>query len=130
MWRIEFTSGAFLPREPEEQQVNPGLYGKELAMWLVQALAERGVAVGEPIGEDWGWLCIHTAEANNVWIGCGSLSEPGEGYSGKAIDWSIFVETKKRWFRKASDAPAQHIETAIRAALADKGIINVRDVEG
>jgi hypothetical protein len=130
MWQIEFTSDAFQPKEPEEKQVNPGIYGKELAAWLSQALSLRGIVVTDPIGEDWGWLCIHKDGNTNVWIGCSNMMDPDEGHTAQPVDWSIFVETKKRWFRKSSDAPAKRLEAAILAILAEKGITSVQQVEG
>ena len=40
MSRIEFSSTKFLPYLPESCQVNPGVYGFELASWLSLALAK------------------------------------------------------------------------------------------
>jgi len=38
----EFGSSKFPPYDGEEEQINPGLWGKRLAEYLVQKLAERG----------------------------------------------------------------------------------------
>lgn len=43
MWRIEFNSSLFLPLPSPQCQVNAGVYGHELSLWLARALAERGI---------------------------------------------------------------------------------------
>ena len=53
--QVEFRSSKFPPYEGEEQQINPGLWGKRLAEYLVQKLAERGIETEEMVAEDWGW---------------------------------------------------------------------------
>lgn len=49
----EFRSAAFAPVLPEENQVNPSVYGAELAFWLCTELAKRNVATSYPEYEDW-----------------------------------------------------------------------------
>ena len=46
---IEFRSSKFPPYEGEEEQINPGLWGKRLAEYLVQKLAERGIETEETL---------------------------------------------------------------------------------
>lgn len=93
MWQIEFTSEKFLPVLPEDCQVNPGAYGFELSLWLAQSLLRRGVVTSYPVSEDWGWLIEHTDSAETEFtIGCSSIAEVDEGYTGKPIEWSIFVK--------------------------------------
>lgn len=53
--QVEFRSSKFPPYDGEEEQINPGLWGKRLAEYLVQKLAERGTKTGEMVAEDWGW---------------------------------------------------------------------------
>jgi hypothetical protein len=50
-----FRSSAFKPFLPDESQVNPGVYGAELAFWLASRLAASGVVTSYPESEDWGW---------------------------------------------------------------------------
>jgi hypothetical protein len=99
--RITFTSDKFLPRLPTDCQVNPGAYGFELAWWLAQELAARGVVTSYPEGEDWGWMLGHgDVEGGEVVIGCASLAEGDEGYLGRPIDWSVVIEAPTTFFRK------------------------------
>lgn len=58
-----FRSARFSPALPEECQVNPRVYGAELAFWLGVALAHRGVATSYPESEDWGWYIEFADEA-------------------------------------------------------------------
>ena len=51
----EFASVKFEPILPEECQVNPGVYGAELAYWLCTELAKSGIDTSYPQNEDWGW---------------------------------------------------------------------------
>jgi hypothetical protein len=126
MWRIEFSSAEFLPYLPEDSQGNPGVYGFELAHWLSRALAERGVVTSYPLGEDWGWLIEYIDGDLEVTIGCASIADEGEGYSGKPISWSIFVrphQSLKKIFGRRAEASAPPRPTeAIEAALAARGI--------
>jgi hypothetical protein len=50
-----FVSDQFVPFLPEESQVNPEVYGAELAWWLASELARRNVFTSYPEYEDWGW---------------------------------------------------------------------------
>ena len=53
--QVEFRSGKFPPYEGEEEEINPGLWGKRLTEYLAARLADRGIESGEMNAEDWGW---------------------------------------------------------------------------
>jgi hypothetical protein len=53
--QVEFRSSKFPPYEGEEEQINPGLWGKRLAEYLVQKLADKGIQTEGVIAEDWGY---------------------------------------------------------------------------
>ncbi|MDH3560293.1 MAG: hypothetical protein OEN52_04990, partial [Gammaproteobacteria bacterium] len=69
--QVEFRSSRFPAYEGEEEQINPGLWGKRLAEYLVQKLAERGIATEEMIAEDWGWYVPVRNEGFRLAICCG-----------------------------------------------------------
>jgi hypothetical protein len=69
--QFEFRSNKFPPYEGEEEQINPGLWGKRLAEYLVQRLSERGVQTEEIIAEDWGWYIPIRNEGFKLAICCG-----------------------------------------------------------
>ena len=52
--QVEFRSSKFPAYEGEEEEINPGLWGKRLTEYLAQKLAERGIETEEFIVEDWG----------------------------------------------------------------------------
>ena len=52
---VEFRSDSFVPILPDDCQVNPQVYGAELAFWLCVGLAKKGVVTSYPEYEDWGW---------------------------------------------------------------------------
>lgn len=68
---VEFRSNKFPPYEGEEEQINPGLWGKRLAEYLVSKLAEKGIQTGDICAEDWGWYIPIDNENFRLAIGCG-----------------------------------------------------------
>ena len=62
---VEFQSDRFAPILPEESQVNPQVYGAELAFWLTSELATRGIVTSYPIAEDWGWLLEYSTSTGS-----------------------------------------------------------------
>ncbi len=69
--QVEFRSSKFPPYEGEEEQINPGLWGKRLAEYLVQKLAERGIVTEEMVAEDWGWCVPVRNEEFRLAVCCG-----------------------------------------------------------
>jgi len=69
--QVEFRSSKFPPYEGEEEQINPGLWGKRLAEYLVQKLAERGIETQEMVAEDWGWYVPVCNEGFRLALCCG-----------------------------------------------------------
>jgi hypothetical protein len=69
--QVEFRSNKFPPYEGEEEQINPGLWGKRLAEYLVQKLSERGINPEKIIGEDWGWYIPIPNEGFRLALCCG-----------------------------------------------------------
>ena len=69
--QVEFRSSKFPPYEGEEEQVNPGLWGKRLAEYLVHKLAERGIETEEMVAEDWGWYVPLRNEQFRLALCCG-----------------------------------------------------------
>jgi hypothetical protein len=88
-----FRAARFSPQLPEDAQVNPGVYGAELAWWLCLGLAERGIDVGYPIAEDWGWLIEHTAPSGGEFaVHCGNCD-------GERDRWLLALRAYGRgWF--------------------------------
>jgi hypothetical protein len=77
---VEFRSDRFPAYEGEEEQVNPGLYGKRLAEFLRESLLTEGIKTGEPVAEDWGWVLPVANKKFDLWIGCGRYQEYPDGF--------------------------------------------------
>jgi hypothetical protein len=69
--QVEFRSRKFPPYEGEEELINPGLWGKRLAEYLVQKLSDRGIKTHEIIAEDRGWYIPIQNEGFRLAVCCG-----------------------------------------------------------
>ena len=69
--QVEFRSAKFPPYEGEEEQINPGLWGKRLAEYLVQKLGERGIKADGIIAEDWGYYIPIENQGFRLAVCCG-----------------------------------------------------------
>jgi hypothetical protein len=70
----QFRSARFSPVLPDDSQVNPGVYGAELAFWLCSELASLGVVTSYPVSEDWGWFIEYTAAGGAEFaVHCGNV---------------------------------------------------------
>lgn len=69
--QVKFRSSQFPPYEGEEEQINPGLWGKRLAEYLVRKLAEKGIETEEIVAEDWGWYIPVRNDGFRLALCCG-----------------------------------------------------------
>lgn len=77
---VTFKSSKFPPCDGEEEQLNPGVWGKRLAEYLASALAEAGIGAEEPVPEDWGWYVPVRNDGFRLGVCCGHLAEEGDRY--------------------------------------------------
>ena len=119
---LEFTSDAF-PAEPgEEDEINPGRYGRKLAAFIAEALRRSGLETGEPFAEDWGWQVDVANDNFPLWIGCGNIEDTPNALL-------VFIEPSKpvirRLFRKIETRPAvERLAAALHAVLAGSGKVS------
>jgi hypothetical protein len=101
--QVEFRSKKFPPYEGEEEKINPGLWGKRLADYLVQRLAEKEIKTQEMIAEDWGWYVPVENEGFRLALCCGHQD-------GDADEFLVFTDPSfpivKKLFKKI-DATAE-----------------------
>ena len=69
--QVAFRSRNFPLYDGEEEQINPGLWGKRLAEYLVDKLKTHGIETEEVIAEDWGWYIPIKNEGFRLAICCG-----------------------------------------------------------
>lgn len=81
---LEFESSAFEVLPAEDEETNPGIYGKSLAQWLAEQLRAAGFAAGDVIAEDFGWCVPVKAEPHALYVACSSIEDqPGH--------WRVFA---------------------------------------
>ena len=122
---VEFRSDKFPPYEDEEEQINPGLWGKRLGEYLKEKLKIEGVEIGELNPEDWGWRLSVKNDSFSLWIGCGHYQEYPDGYI-------CFVGSDKPFVRKLFKKidTTQQVSRVVKALnnvlTSDPDITNIR----
>lgn len=81
---LEFESSAFATTPGEDEDTNPGIYGKALAQWLAGQLGAAGFSVGDVIAEDFGWCVPVESQPHSLYVACAST---GEGPN----HWRVFA---------------------------------------
>ena len=108
--QVEFKSKKFPPYEYEEQQINPGLWGKRLAEYLSLKLTEKGIEAGQPVAEDWGWLVPIPNEEFPLALCCGHQD-------GADDEFLCFTEpgkpVVKKFFKKIDATPQLTVLTSV-----------------
>ncbi len=124
---LEFRSDAFPAQPGEEEEVNPGRWGRLLADYLSTELRARGFAGRGPFAEDWGWLIPLENEGFALWIGCGNIERDDEAFAVASdpdpVDQFLcFIEPSKPFVRKLfrkidTTARVGELAAALEAAL-------------
>jgi hypothetical protein len=123
---VEFDSDDFPSYPGEEEEINPGIWGKRLAEYLVAKLPEHGVIPGEFYNEDWGVEIPIENDAFPMFIGCSNQSDPGGTRSLCFIDPSK-PTIRKGFFKKMSTvADIERVANALDKVL--KGHPGIRHV--
>jgi hypothetical protein len=84
---VRFRSELFRPLKPEDQQVNPGVYGEELAKWVRDRIGAHGLDAQDHFGEDWGWMVVFGRDFPG-WIGCANVT-------GEDDQWLCFCQVHR-----------------------------------
>ena len=119
---VEFVSSEF-PAEPgEDEQINPGRFGKNLAEYIAQHLPTYGFSVAAVGAEDWGWMAELTNSEFPLWVGCGNYEEFQNGFL-------CFIEPSKPFVRKLfrkvdTTATVTKLASALEALLVGSGKVS------
>jgi hypothetical protein len=81
---LEFESSAFAVTPGEDEQTNPGIYGKALAQWLAEQLRARGLPAGDVIPEDFGWCVPVESKPHSLYVACASADQQPD-------HWRVFA---------------------------------------
>ena len=114
--QVEFRSKKFPPYEGEEETINPGVWGKRLAEYLVQKLSENCVRTLDIEGEDWGYYIPVDIEGVRFAICCGHQC-------GEDDEFLCFTDPNKPIFRKLfrrvdTDAKLSRLTKALHQMLS------------
>jgi len=123
--QVEFRSSKFPPYPGEEEEINPGLWGKRLTEYLAQKLSEKGIVTDEMIIEDWGCYLPVLNEGFPLALCCGHQD-------GDDDQFLCFTEpstpTVKKLFRRIDATPQlERLVDALRQILASDP--DIRDIE-
>jgi hypothetical protein len=81
---LEFESSAFEVVSGEDEETNPGIYGKALAHWLAEQLRAAGFPSGDVFPEDFGWCVPVESKPHSLYVACASTGE-------KPNHWLVFA---------------------------------------
>ena len=100
--QVEFRSSKFPPYDGEEEEINPGLWGRRLTEYLAKALAERGIESEEMAIEDWGCYLPIQNDDFPLALCCGHQN-------GDDDQFLVFTDPStakvKKWFRTIDATP-------------------------
>lgn len=80
---LRFESSAFAVTPGEDQETNPGIFGRAFASWVSEQLIGEGFNAGSVIAEDFGWCVSVKSPPYSLYVVCAS----GE----LTDDWQIFA---------------------------------------
>lgn len=90
---LYFESSVF-PVEPgEDEETNPGIFGKSLAHWLAERIATRGFIVEDVFAEDFGWCVAVQSRPHRLYIACASRDDNPQR-------WGVFVFAEGGWLAR------------------------------
>lgn len=111
-----FKSAKFEIEPGEDEDCNPRMYGRQLAIWLKGRLEQSGYVVEDIINEDWGRCLMCQRDSFMLWVGCGNISDHTAANADDAppaketVTWHCFATAEfpfwKRLFRKMNTGPA------------------------
>lgn len=122
--QVTFRSDQFPALDGEEEQINPGIWGRRLADYLAAGLAARGLPTGPASTEDWGYYLPLAVDGFRLAVCCGHQD-------GDPDEFLVYTEPsspKIRKFFRTIDATPQltRLVDALRDILASDPAI--RDV--
>jgi hypothetical protein len=85
---LRFVSSAFTVTPGQDQETNPGIFGRALASWVSEQLIGAGFHPGGVIAEDFGWCVPVKSPPYPLYVVCAS----GE----LANHWQIFASIVPR----------------------------------
>jgi hypothetical protein len=121
---LEFASDAFPVIPGEDEETNPGLFGKSLAEWISLRLSEKGLPVEELVPEDFGWCVPVLFPPYRGYVACCVASETNS-------EWRVFAFVEGGLLRRlfGADGREEALNTlfsTLKSCLEDSA--EVRDL--
>ncbi|ENM5764229.1 hypothetical protein V9R53_003921 [Vibrio mimicus] len=142
-----FKSTKFEIEKNEDEETNPGRYGKQLAYWLSDEFTKLGYQT-DVFPDDWGWRVVCESNDYLLWLGCGSMldEETLESYQegkppeGKEVVWHVFpvIEVPfssfkviiNKWFGKLDlETPLKKLDKELQHILSSQVEIELCEEE-
>lgn len=138
-----FTSALFDIEPGEDDETNPGCFGKALAAWIAARLTQFGYQT-RVVPEDWGWCVLCVEEAYLLWVGCSAMHDEAfyDNYDpddappeGAEVEWYVFTHAEipffkvtslvRKWFGHLDiDTPQRKLVAELYSILSDEdGIV-------
>jgi hypothetical protein len=121
-----FESKAFAPVDGEDEETNPGIYGKALVDWLATQLPHLGYPVERLVAEDFGRLIQVASPDCRLYVAVSSTDDT-------ATEWRVFCFTEggllRRLFGKATasaDARDKLLDALQRIIQSNPSVIGCR----
>jgi hypothetical protein len=115
----------------EDEETNPGIFGKNLAIFLAGKLTALGLVCEEPFAEDFGYLVAIKNDRGRFYIACASreTDDVSEGARTPKIwnKWQIFVFAEIGFFRSFFNG-ADRGERLQTLFVAVKGVLLSSDL--
>ena len=124
--QLTFESSEFPPEAGEDEETNPGIYGKVLAAWLSQQLSGRGYRIKGTIAEDFGRLIQLEDPHFRLYVACSSTDDT-------ATEWIVHSFAEFGWLasllrRGNKRAVVSKVMADLKAILeASPSIRNLRE---
>jgi hypothetical protein len=129
-----FKSSLFEIEPGEDDEINPGIYGRQLTQWLKARLEAGGYAVEAVIAEDWGRCLMCQRSPFSLWVGVSSVDDEtraaGEIPTKEAVIWHCFATTegglRMRMFGKKNEIEASRakLDATLLSILRSEPAIN------
>ncbi|SOD50219.1 hypothetical protein [Pseudoxanthomonas wuyuanensis] len=130
-----FKSTLFEIEPGEDEEVNPRIYGRQLAHWLKPQLERHGYAVADVFPEDWGWCVECNCESHRLFVACGSIEDfdakPDDPLPSKeSVTWHCFpaaeVPFLSRLLKRIDTGPElSRLDAALRVVLSNESQITL-----
>jgi hypothetical protein len=109
--------------EPEDEvdEVNPGIFGLNLARFVAEGLRAKGIAASDPEVDDYAWIVDIHGWGHSAYLACNS------GWDGAGRFRIMFYPNKPkvwRWFSRIDARPCnQRLTEAVESLLLESGLV-------